>query len=42
MKIEEIIEILRPMLKNPNAVDGHDGVIYLYTSDGELISFSVA
>jgi hypothetical protein len=41
MEIDEFLNVLRPMLKNPNAIDGHDGVIYIYTDDGKLISFSV-
>jgi hypothetical protein len=41
MTVDLLIEKLRAMLKNPNAIALDDDVIYLYTSDGEIISFSV-
>jgi hypothetical protein len=42
MTLVEFVKTLQSMLKNPNAIDINGDVIYLYTSDGELISFSVA
>jgi hypothetical protein len=40
MEIKEFVEMLKTMLKNPNAIDEHNGVIYFYTSSGDLISLS--
>ncbi len=39
--LEQLVERLRPMLVNPNALVFFDGVIYLYTKDCELIAFDI-
>lgn len=35
-------EKLRATLKNPNGMAVDNDIIYLYTDDGELISFTVS
>ena len=38
----EFAEKLRAMLKNPNRMAVDNDIIYLYTDDGEPISFAVS
>jgi hypothetical protein len=38
MTLEQFVEKLKPMLKNPNAITSGDSVIYAYTSDREFIA----
>ena len=42
LTIKEFVETLRPMLKNPTAIDTYNGVICLYTPKGEFIAFDIA
>lgn len=39
---EELVAMLRPMLKNPNAIDAHDRIVYLFTSDGRSVSVEIS
>jgi hypothetical protein len=36
--LQKFVELLRPMLKNPNAVETADGVIYIFTANREIVA----
>lgn len=38
MTIEQFVEKLRPMLKNPNAITSDDSVVYIFTDEREVIA----
>jgi hypothetical protein len=39
--MEHLVELLKPMLKNPNAITFDNGVIHLFTADSELVSVNL-
>ena len=39
MTLEQFVEKLRPMLKNPHALTCDSGAVYLYTNEQDIIVF---